>query len=80
MDKYIKKSYDDLGYPVTIYLHFRGENAVRQIEVSNKGTLKLSEAHPVCGDAFLYDQDFSDIDWEEDDYISEKEFDDTWSR
>lgn len=62
MDKYLKKSFDDLGYEIRMYLHFHGENAVRQMEVSDSGIVKLSESQPVIGEAMLYDQDFSDIE------------------
>lgn len=75
---YIKKKYDDEN--VVIYIHFQGGNAVRQIEVYVDNLIKLSEEQPICGDAFLYDQDFSDICWNSDDFITEKEFNEIWNK
>ena len=80
MDKYIKKSFDDLGYEIQMYLHFHGAFAVQQIEVSDNGVMKLDESNPVIGDAFLYDQTYSDIEWDEKDFISKEEFDNVWDR
>ncbi|NPD80803.1 hypothetical protein HPS57_02265 [Prevotella sp. PINT] len=75
---YIKKKYDDEN--VVIYIHFQGENAVRQIEVYPDNIIKLSEELPICGDTFLYDQDFSDIVWDSEDFITEKEFNKIWNK
>lgn len=75
---FIKKKYSEEN--VVFYLHFRGENAIRQIEVSPDKTIKLSESHPVDGENFLYDQNFSDIQWEPEDFISKEEFEKTWNK
>lgn len=78
MDTYIKRMYEDEYEDVTIYLHFRGERAVRQIEVTATGIIKTSEKCPVATGTFLYDQNFSDIEWNPSDFISKEEFENVW--
>lgn len=73
---FIKKEYEEED--VVIYLHFKGEYAVRQMEISSDGITRLSEAHPISGEHFLYDQKFSDINWASQDFISQEEFENKW--
>lgn len=75
---YIKKYWDEEN--VMFYLCFEGEEAVKQIEVTSDRTIFLSKDHPIEGDYFLYDQSLSDLDLNEEDFISEEEFDEAWSQ
>ena len=61
------------------YLHFVGENAVRQIEVHPDKTVRLSVEHPLCGESMLYDQDFISLELSPDDFISREEFESIWN-
>lgn len=74
---YVKKNW--LEEDIIIYLHFVGENAVRQIEFYPDKVIKISECNPINGDSWLYDQKFSDIKWDEADFISEAEFNKKWN-
>lgn len=76
-DIYIKKYFNEEN--VTIYLHFRDEVAIRQIDSYPYETIFLSEKVPIIDSSFLYDQKFSDIEWEESDFISEIEFNNKWN-
>ena len=44
------------------YLHFIGEEAVRQLEIHTDKRLRYTAEHPYDDDGGLYDQDFSDIE------------------
>lgn len=74
---YIRKKWEEED--VMIYLHFAGENAVRQIEVQPDKIIRTSENTPISGNSYLYDQNFSDIKWDESDFISEDEFNEKWN-
>ena len=60
------------------YLHFVGEDAVRQIEVESDKTVYLSTEHPICGDYVLYDQGLSLLELTPADYITREEFEEVW--
>jgi hypothetical protein len=61
---------------ILFYLHFEGNKAVRQIEISPTGLVKLSADHPNQEESMLYDQDLEDLDDFE--VISAQDFDDIW--
>lgn len=76
--KYIKKFWDE---DVTLfYLCFEGEEAIKQIEITANDIIFLSKDHPVKGECFLYDQKLSDLELKEEDFISEKEFEEIWNQ
>lgn len=77
--KYIKKGYREGNNYILYYLHFQGEEAIRQIEVYENSIVMLTKENPIEGEAFLYDQNFSDINWTQEDFISEKEFNIIWN-
>jgi hypothetical protein len=76
LETFVKKYWDE--EEILFYLHFEGEDAVRQIEVSSRGKVFLDTQNPVRGEAMLSDQDLSDLDLEESDFISKEEFEETW--
>jgi len=76
-NRYVKRKWDEED--VVYYLHFRGENAVRQMEIHSDHIVRLSEKDPVSGDSYLYDQNFSDIEWQAEDFIDKYEFDRVWN-
>lgn len=73
---FVKKQSIDDG--VFYYIHFINDIAVRQIEVSDKGIVYLSEDFPVVGDAMLYDQTINTLSLFEKDFISKQEFENLW--
>lgn len=75
---FIKKRYDE--EEVTIFIHFKGKYAIRQIERYSNKTIKLSLQHPFSDDCYLYDQKISDIEWSDMDFISEEEFEEMWNK
>lgn len=74
---YIKKYWDEED--TTFYIHFNGDYAVRQINITPLGVILSADEKPVCDNTFLYDQKFSDIDWEPSDFITEEEFNNKWN-
>lgn len=76
--KYIKKYWDE--EEIMFYLCFEGEEAIKQIEVTANDIILLSKDHPIKGGCFLYDQKLSDLELEEGDFISEKEFEEMWNQ
>lgn len=76
MNVYIKKYWKEEN--VLIYLHFIGEKAVRQIEIYPQLAVFLSEENPVYKTYFLYDQNFSDLELDSSDFITEYEFNKKW--
>ncbi|MEE1207535.1 MAG: hypothetical protein UHP27_05110 [Muribaculaceae bacterium] len=77
IDRYIRKYWEEEN--VEYFLHFRDEEAIRQIEVHPDKIVMLSTEHPVDDESFLYDQNYSDIEWNVKDFISAEEFDKTWN-
>ncbi len=73
---YVKKYWDEEN--ITFYLHFVGEEAVRQIEIHSDMAVCLSDESPIQGEFMLYDQDLSSLDLSADDFISKSEFDSLW--
>ena len=73
-EAFIKKYWDEED--VLYYLHFIGQDAVRQIEISQGKRTLLSLDNP---EAFLYDQDLDDLELTEADFITEAEFNAVWN-
>ena len=73
---YVRKYWEE--EEVMYYLHFVGEDAVRQIEVEADKTIYLSTEHPICGDYVLYDQGLSLLELTPADYITREEFEEVW--
>ena len=59
---------------ITFYVHFIGQIAVRQVEVSTNKVLLTTFEKPLNGDAMLYDQELNDLDLNQEDFISEEDF------
>ncbi|WPU99866.1 hypothetical protein SNE26_28055 [Mucilaginibacter sp. cycad4] len=76
-ETFVKKFWEE--EKTLFYLHFQDNTAVRQIEVNSNGKVFLSEEYPVKGDSILYDQTLQDLDLQENDFISEQEFEEVWS-
>ncbi|MGF7076235.1 hypothetical protein [Mucilaginibacter sp. 3215] len=76
-ETFVKKFWEE--EKTLFYLHFQDDMAVRQIEVNSNGKVFLSEEFPIKGDSILYDQPLQDLDLQENDFISEQEFEDVWS-
>lgn len=76
---YVKKECKEES--IIYYLHFIGEEAVRQIEKHSDKTVYLSDANPICGDSILYDQSFLFLksSLSDDDYITKDEFNGIWN-
>lgn len=79
-DIFIRKSYQDEGGSILIYLQFHGEYAVKQLEISEDHIVMLTTEHPIDGHYFLYDQNFSDINWDSNDFITEEDFNKVWDK
>lgn len=74
---FVKKYWEE--EKILFYLHFQAGAVVRQIEVNANGKVFLSEKCPIRGDSMLYDQALQDLDLQENDFISEQEFEEVWS-
>lgn len=75
---YIRKYWEEEN--VMYYLHFVGENAVRQIEIEPDETIYLSTDKPIYEDYSLYDQDLSSLDLTPEDFITKEEFEKVWHK
>ena len=75
---FVKKYWDEQD--MLFYLHFIGEEAVRQIQKSGDSVIYLSTEQPEQGDAFLYDQSLFDLDIEDEELISKEEFEAEWNK
>ena len=73
---YVKKRWEEEN--ILFYLHFVGENAVRQIEIHPDKTIFLSTEHSICGEYSLYDQRLSMLDLISEDFITREEFENVW--
>ena len=73
---YIRKYWEEEN--VMYYLHFVGENAVRQIEIEPDETIYLSTDKPIYEDYSLYDQDLSSLDLTPEEFITKEEFEKVW--
>lgn len=76
-ESFIKKYWEEEN--VWFYIHFKNEEAVRQIEHSPKGKVFLSISTPQKGDSMLYDQSLKDLDLKDSDFITKEEFEKVWS-
>ncbi|MDE5915974.1 MAG: hypothetical protein K2H08_01330 [Duncaniella sp.] len=65
---------------ITYYLHFVGEEAIRQLEIHADKRLRYTTDHPYDDDGGLYDQNFSDIEWPADSFIIRDEFEAEWDK
>ena len=76
-ESFFKRYADEEG--VMFYLHFKDGIAVRQIEVSKKGKIRLSTAHPIEDGSQLCDQPETGCDLIPADAITRGEFEETWT-
>lgn len=75
-DCFIKKFWKEEN--ILFYLHFHNKIAVRQLEISSQEVIHLTADSPIINEHFLYDQKLEDLDLNNSDYISEKEFNAIW--
>ena len=73
---FIKKYWDEEG--IMFYLHFKNDKVVAQIEISPHKRVYLSEDLPIVEDSILYDQSISELDLEDNNYITKDEFMSLW--
>jgi hypothetical protein len=74
-ETFIKKYWDEGD--VLYYLHFTGNDAIRQIEITEDNKVYLDIDEPVQA-LYIYDQNLEDLELDEEDFISKKEFDEAW--
>lgn len=74
---FVKKYWEEEN--IWFYIHFKNEEAMRQIEISPKGKVFLSLNTPQKGDSMLYDQPLRDLDLQDSDFITKEEFEKVWS-
>ena len=74
----IKKYWEDED--ILIFLHFKDDFAIRQIEVSSSKVVYLDEIHPLEGESMLCDQAILFFDYTENDVISKQEFELYWEK
>jgi len=74
-ETFIKKYWDEGD--VLYYLHFTGNDAIRQIEITEENKVYLDIDEPVQA-LYIYDQNLEDLDINEEDYINKEEFDEAW--
>ena len=77
-DVFVKKYWQENG-GIMFYYHFEDGWAVRQIEISQGNTVRLSLENPTQGESMLADQPLSEADLEERDFISKEEFEAAWN-
>ncbi|MFR8834571.1 hypothetical protein [Bacteroides nordii] len=75
-DCFIKKYWKEEN--ILFYLHFHNKIAVRQLEISSQGVIHLTTDIPIINEHFLYDQKLEDLELDNSDYISEREFNEKW--
>ncbi|RYZ49750.1 MAG: hypothetical protein EOP49_15550 [Sphingobacteriales bacterium] len=63
---------------ITFYVHYTDGWAVRQLEISARGKVYLTEEHPAAGDSELSDQPLSKSDFSEGHFISRDDFERAW--
>ena len=73
---FIKKKWEEED--ILFYIHFSGQDAIRQIEVMPSKTVFLTSEEPVKGESMLYDQDLKDLSLDEKDFITQEEFETAW--
>ena len=62
----------------TVYYHFHGENLIRQVVMENGVKCRLSQQKPACDRYSIDDIKFWDINWRDDQFITEEEFRQAW--
>ena len=75
---YVKKEWDEDN--TIFYLHFIGDEAVRQVEIKGNTTKYLSKSNPDSNDSVLYDQSLQLLitSLSEKDYITKDDFEKVW--
>lgn len=73
---FIKKLWTESN--IVFYLHFQDGVAIRQIEISEQGSIYLSASNPIEGDSMLYDQSLDELELLTYDFITEQEFELVW--
>ena len=76
MDRFIRKRYVEEceGINMMYYLHFVGENAVRQLEISENDINMVTDESPLE----ITDADLSELDLLPEDFITAEEFNRVW--
>lgn len=64
---------------ILFYLHFQNEEAIRQIEISSKGKVRLTLESPHQGESMLCDQSIEELDLQDSDFITKEEFEGIWN-
>ncbi len=63
---------------IFFYYHFKDEEVVRQIEIFKGNKVYLTINNPVQGESFLFDQNLTDFELNEEDFITKQEFEEIW--
>ena len=76
-EKFIRKRYVEEceGIDMMYYLHFVGENAVRQLEISENDINMVTDESPLE----ITDADLSELDLLPEDFITADEFNRVWN-
>lgn len=77
-EDFIKKYWDEDD--ILFYIHFQDDYAVRQLEIKLDEKIHLTLEEPINEEYMLYDQKFSDLDLEKDDFITKEEFNLAWHK
>lgn len=75
-DVFIKKYWKEED--ILFYFHFQDDIAIRQIEITSRGKKLLSLNNLVESDSMLCDQKLSELDLENNDFITREEFEENW--
>lgn len=76
-ETFVKKYWEEED--ILFFLHFKGNSAIRQVEVRHNEKIFLSLDEPVKKDSMLYDQNLDDLELTEKDYITKQEFETIWA-
>ncbi len=60
------------------YFHFVGKKAVAIVIVTPKGKVHLDKNHPTSVEFKMFEGDFGDINWDDDQFITPEEFSEVW--
>lgn len=77
MEKFVKKYWEE--DQITFYIHFLDSEAIRQIEVTENGTIFLDDKNPIIGESMLFDQSIEGLELDRSNFISKEEFEDKWN-
>lgn len=77
-DVFVRKRWDEEN--VVFYIHFQNDYAVRQIEISPAGERFLSIKNPLVEDSMLCDKEISSFDFNNNDFITNQEFETKWDK